>query len=188
MLRIILENRCARNAEAANLLQQRPMLQSPIFPHPPTMGIASFRCLIKFLSGMGDVGRVNAHKPRWKSLPGLRESDTHKRACFFCWKQSRKLFEDSEWHCVFSCPVGNACRIRFQLAHSNIQSLSEHVKDGKEIFGTPSKCLRLPTSSDLARLIIPCRSDYHIASELARITVDLTASKRREFAKLAVRD
>ena len=48
-------------------------------------------------------------------------------------------------HCVFSCPVGNACEKRLQFALSNIQSLSEHVKDGKEIFGTPSKCLRLPT-------------------------------------------
>ena len=102
MLRIILENLCARNAEAANLLQQRPMLQSPIFPHPPTMGIASFRCLIKFLSGMGDFGRVNEHQPRWKSFPGLRESDTHKRACFFCWKQSRKLLEDSGIMCFLA--------------------------------------------------------------------------------------
>ena len=71
---------------------------------------------------------------------------------------------------------------------SNIQSVSEHVEDGKEIFETPSKCLRLPTSSDLARLIILCRSDSHIASELARYIVDLTASRKREFAKLTVRD
>ena len=134
LLYIILENLCARKAEDANLLQQRPTLQSPIFPHPPTVGIASFRCLIKFLSGMGDFGRVNAHQPRWKCLPGLRESDNHKRACLFCWKQSRNIFEDSEWHCVFSCPIGNACRKRCQLAFSNIQSLPQHVDDGKESF------------------------------------------------------
>ena len=42
--------------------------------------------------------------------------------------------------------------------------------------------------SDLARLIILCRSDSHIASELARFIVDLTASRKREFAKLNVRD
>ena len=141
------------------------MLQSPIFPHPPTVGIASFRCLINFLSGMGDFGRVNAHQPRWKSFPGLRESDTHKRACLFCWKQSRKLLEESEWHCVFSCPVCNACRKR-QLALSSIQILSEHFEDGKDIFATPSKCLRLPASSDLAHLIILCRLDSHIAKRI----------------------
>ena len=100
----------------------------------PTVGIASFRCLIKFLNGMGDFGRVNAHQPRWKSLPGLRESDTHKRVCLLCWKQSRNLFEDSEWHCVFSCPVGNACRKRFQLALSNLQNLAEHIETEKDIF------------------------------------------------------
>ena len=128
LLCIILENLCARNAEDSNLLQQRPTLQSPIFPHPPTVGIASFRCLIKFLSGMGDVGRVNAHKPRWKSLPGLRESDTHKRACLFCWTQSRTVLEDSEWHYVFSCPIGNACRQRFKLALSDCRSISESTE------------------------------------------------------------
>ena len=78
---VILENLCARSAEEANLLQQQPILQTPIFPHPPAVGIASFGCLIRFLSGMGDFGRLNAHQPRWRSFPGLRESDTHKRAC-----------------------------------------------------------------------------------------------------------
>ena len=53
LLYIILENLCARKAEDANLLQQRPTLQSPIFPHLPTMWIASFRCLVKFLERYG---------------------------------------------------------------------------------------------------------------------------------------
>ena len=42
--------------------------------------------------------------------------------------------------------------------------------------------------SDLARLIILCRSDSHIESELGRFIVDLTVSKKREFTKLTVRD
>ena len=124
------------------ILYSSGLLYNSKYFRTPTVGIASFRCLIKFLNGMGDFGRVNAHQPRWKSLPGLRESDTHKRACLFCWKRSRKLLEESEWHCVFSCLVGNVCRKRFQLVLSNIQSVSEHVEDGKEIFETPSKCVR----------------------------------------------
>ena len=89
---------------------------------------------------------------------------------------------------MFSCPVDNACRKWFQFALSSTQSLSENIEHGKEIFETPSKFLRRPTSSDLARLIILCRSDSHIASELARFIVDLTASRNREIAKLIVRD
>ena len=46
----------------------------------------------------------------------------------------------------------------------------------------------LPTSSNLAHLIILCRSDRHFAGELARFVVDLTASRKRAFAKLTVRD
>ena len=69
-----------------------------------------------------------------------------------------------------------------------LKHLSENIENGNECFEIPLKWLRLPTSSDLARLIILCRSDSHIASELARFIVDLTASRKREFAKLTVRD
>ena len=57
-----------------------------------------------------------------------------------------------------------------------------------DILEIPSKCLRLPTSSDLARLINFCRSDGRLAGELARFVVDLDASRKRAFAKLTVRD
>ena len=137
---------------------------------------------------MGDFGRVNAHRDRWSSFPGLRESETHKRACLFCWAQNRKLFEESQWHSVFSCHVGNACRQRFQLALSNFVSFSESLEDPKDILEIQAKCFRLPTSSDLARLIIVCRSESQIANELARFIVDLTACRKRAFAKLTVRD
>ena len=137
---------------------------------------------------MGDFGRVNAHRPRWSSFPGLRESNTHKRACLFCWARSRKLIEDSEWHSVFACSVGSACRQRFQLALSDCRNISEGTEQPKEILEIPSKNSRLPNSSDLARLIILCRSESQMASELARFIVDLTASRKRAFAKLTVRD
>ena len=143
LLYVILDNLCERSSEEDNQPQPRPSLQASIFPFPPTVGIASCRCLIRFLSGMGDFGRVNAHRPRWSSFPGLRESNTHKRACLFCWARSRKLIEDSEWHSVFSCPVGSACRQRFQLALSECRSISESIEQPKDIFEIPSKSSRL---------------------------------------------
>ena len=133
-LYVMLDNLCERSSEEDNQPQPRPSLQASIFPFPPTAGIASCRCLIRFLSGMGDFGRVNAHRPRWSSFPGLRESNTHKRACLFCWAQSRKLIEDSEWHSVFSCPVGSACRQRFQLALSDCRTIYLKVLNSRKTF------------------------------------------------------
>ena len=96
LLYVILDDLCERSLEEGNPVQPRPTLKTPAFPLPPVVGIASCRCLIRFLSGMGDFARGNAHRPCWSSFPGLRESNTHKRACLFCWTQSRKLLEDSE--------------------------------------------------------------------------------------------
>ena len=62
------------------------------------------------------------------------------------------------------------------------------VSNPKNILEIPSQCCRLPTSSDLAHLIIFCRSDSQLAGELARFVVDLTASRKRAFANLKVRD
>ena len=188
LLYVLLDHLCTRLDGEGNALLQRPLLQQPIFTTAPVIGIDSCRKLFRFLSGMGDFGRVNAHRPRWKTFPGLRESDTHKRTCLFCWTQSWVLHEDSEWHSVFSCPVGNACRLRFKLALSDFQSSAENSESPTDILEIPSKCLRLPTSSDLARLINFCRSDGRLAGELARFVVDLDASRKRAFAKLTVRD
>ena len=126
---------------------------------------------------MGDFGRVNAHQKRWSQFPGLREPDTHKRPCPFCWARSPKLHEDAEWHSVFSCPVGHACPERCQRALSNAQLPLNCSENPPEILKNPSNCSRLPHSSDLALLIILCRTDGHVAGELARFVVDLTASR-----------
>ena len=88
---------------------------------------------------------------------------------------------------------GSDSSSHFQIS-KNVSESSE-VLDGsfsavhpKEILEMPSKCSRFPISSDLARLIILCRSESQIASELARFIVDLIASRKRAFAKLTVRD
>ena len=57
-----------------------------------------------------------------------------------------------------------------------------------EIRKFSSRCSRLPNSAELARLIILCRIDGQLAGELARSVVDLIARRKREFAKLTVRD
>ena len=188
LLHSILDFLCARSTAGDNPAPERQILEAPIFPIPPFVGIESCRCLLRFLGGMEDFGRVNAHQPRWASFPGLRDSDTHKRACLFCWAQSRKVFEDSEWHSVFSCPIGNACRKRFLLALSNSKSLPENSDSPVEILNLPSKYMRLPISSDLARLVIFCRSNGQLAGELARFVVELMFCREKAFAKLTVRD
>ena len=76
----------------------------------------------------------------------------------------------------------------FQIISVIYHSRSESIEHPNEILDIPSKCLGLSNSSDLARLIILCRSESQMASELARFIVDLTASRKRAFAKLTVRD
>ena len=64
------------------------------------------------------------------------------------------------------------------LRLSDCRSISESIEDPKDILEIPSKCFRLPISTDLARLTILCRSESQIASELARFVEDLTASRK----------
>ena len=95
---------------------------------------------------------------------------------------------DSEWHSVFSSPVGSACRRRFQIAVSQSQASLNLVESPKDIFEFPSKCFRFPIAADLAHMITLCRTESQLAGELARFVLDLTASRQRAFAKLTVRD
>ena len=59
LLCVILDKLCPQSSEEENRYRpQRCTRQAP-----PEVGIASFRSLIRFLSGMGDFGRVNADQP-----------------------------------------------------------------------------------------------------------------------------
>ena len=58
LLYVILDGLCERSLEEGNPVQPRPTLKTPAFPLPPVVGIASCRCLIRVLSGMGDFARV----------------------------------------------------------------------------------------------------------------------------------
>ena len=53
-----------------------------IFP-TLTVGIETFRCILRLFSGMGDFDRINAHRPRWQSLPGIRDFEHGNRICLF---------------------------------------------------------------------------------------------------------
>ena len=85
-------------------------------------------------------------------------------------------------------PLARSAGLFFKLALSDVQSSTESSESPIDILEIPSKCLRLPISSDLARLITFCCSERRLAGELARFVVDLDASRKRAFAKLTVRD
>ena len=74
-------------------------MQGAIFPSPLSIGHDLLQGMLRFLSGMSDFARVNAHQPRWGSLPGIRESDK-KVCCLYCWKRDKLRIRDSEWHSV----------------------------------------------------------------------------------------
>ena len=93
-----------------------------------------------------------------------------------------------EVHVLISHPL-RAIHLTFGFTMRHVHYVCELSALGFQVNLTRlSQCLRLPHSSDLARLIILCRSESQIASELARFIVDLIASRKRAFAKLTVRD
>ena len=98
------------------------------------------------------------------------------------------IYSISECHSAFSCPVGSVCRRRFQLALSQSQVTSNLVESQKYIFELASNCFTLPLAADLVHLIVLYRIEGQLAGELARFFVDLTASRKRAFARLNVRE
>ena len=87
LLYVILDSLCTRPArEDGGSLPQRQPLQVPIFPQPPAVGIASFRCLLKFSSGTGYFRRVNAHRHRRSSGRSmLVPADVAEQPCSGIW-------------------------------------------------------------------------------------------------------
>ena len=90
-------------------------LTEAIFPTLNTLGHEHLQTFLRFLNGMADFARVNAHEPRWTAFPGLRESAL-KRACLFCHKAGKQRSTDTEWHALFQCVECRKPRNRFRLA------------------------------------------------------------------------
>ena len=153
-----------------------------ILPDVNSISHVALQTMLRFLGGMTDFARVNAHKPRWSSLPGLRESDI-KRCCLFCWMKRGVKVLDTEWHCIFDCPVNLAPRRHFRLALQINKVNSRKVK-----FQSADVRQRIAIASDLAVLVANCRSDEQLVRDLARFVVDSIACRQRAFRKLSVRD
>ena len=160
-------------------------ISEAIFP-TPTVGIETFRCMLRVFSGMGDFARVNAHRPRWQSLPGIRDFEHGNRICLFCWVHAKHRIVDSEWHAFFACPTCNGPRRRFRLALSDACRRADIVETPLAIFDEQQ--WRIPLSCDLVRLVILCRKDYRLVDELARFCVEALSCRQRAFMELIVRD
>ena len=160
-------------------------ISEAIFP-TPTVGIETFRCMLRVFSGMGDFARVNAHRPRWQSLPGIRDFEHGNRICLFCWVHAKHRIVDSEWHAFFACPTCSGPRRRFRLALSDACRRADIVETPLAIFDEQQ--WRIPLSCDLVRLVILCRKDYRLVDELARFCVEVLSCRQRAFKKLTVRD
>ena len=68
----------------------------PVFSAQPTVGTTSFRRLLRFLCGLEDFARINAHFRRREAHPLLSRDDC-KRACLSCLVRRNRIVLDSEW-------------------------------------------------------------------------------------------
>ena len=157
----------------------RQWLTEAVFPSLKKISHEHLQTLVRFLGGKADFARINKHESRWKAFPGLRDSDV-KEACLFCWKTRRLKFWDSEWHAIFDCPTCRTPRQRFQLAL--------RASPNKVEFKPLKQRNRLTISSDLASLVLKCRSDEQLVCDLARFVVDSLSCRQQAFRKLDVRD
>ena len=107
---------------------------------------------------MGDFARVSAHRPRWQTLPGIRDFEHGNRICLFCWVHAKHRIVDSEWHAFFACPTCSGPRRRFRLALSDACRRADIVETPLAIFDEQQ--WRIPLSCDLVRLVILCRKVY----------------------------
>ena len=148
------------------------------FPTLASISHGHVQIFLRFLNGMADFARVNAHEPRWSAFPGLRDSNL-KRACLFCYKSNKQQCLDSEWHTLFECKLCSAPRNRFRLALRASPGVSLPISVTRR---------RKPTSKDLATFLIKCRTDERLVRELARFVVDSISNRQRAFRKLSVRD
>ena len=156
-------------------------MQGPIFPSLPSIGHDALQCLLRFLSGMGDFARVNAHRPRWSSLPGIRGSDK-KVCCLFCWKREGLRVRDSEWHAVFDCKLCTAPRKRFKLALRSFPQLHFTFNSSRR------RQRSITIAADLADLVTQIRKEERLVCDFARFVVDITSIRERAFRNLSVRD
>ena len=100
MIYNILAARIGVDFNLDNINSQRDNLcSSVIFRIKPTVGTSMFRILLRFLAGLEDFARVNAHYSRRDKYPDLA-NPAFKRSCLSCRLRCNINIIDSEWHCL----------------------------------------------------------------------------------------
>jgi hypothetical protein len=95
----ILAARMDANSNADNLNTMRDSCcSSVIFRIKPTVSTNMFRTLLRFLAGLEDFARINAHYARRDKHPVL-SNPVFKRSCLSCLLRRDINIIDSEWHC-----------------------------------------------------------------------------------------
>ena len=138
-----------------------------IFRTKPSVSTVAFRSLLRFLAGLEDFARVNAHYPRRVQFPVLAE-ERFKRHCLYCLINRNIFVLDSEWHALFNCPSCAAPRALFTHI---FPVTSEDSEDSR---------LRL-----LATLVVSAGANVQLTNELARLVVGVLTCRRRALKALA---
>ena len=174
------------------------LFSDPIFPVLPNVGAEAFQRLLRFLAGMEDFARVNAHHKRKtthaKFIKRFADAPNveRKRSCMFCrcaprdWGSSLpigrfppKTYFDSEWHAVFYCPFLHTARRKFKLA----LAASGHNITFRDNWG-PARVAE-EGAQELADLIIQCRLDRDLVGALAHFIGDIMMQRKDLFRRFS---
>jgi hypothetical protein len=140
---------------------------SMIFRTKPSVCVNTFRTLLRFLAGLEDFARVNAHYSRREAHPSLAHPN-FKRSCLSCCVRRNTNVLDSEWHTLFDCPATAAPRALFNHAFPIERfSSAPHLVSG------------------IVALTIASGDNVNLTNEFSRWVVGALACRRREFRALS---
>ena len=99
------ENELRQQLEDGSNIDRSLLLSSAIFCSKPSVSTRTFRRLLRFVAGLEDFARTNAHQPeRRLAFPELAQEEL-KRSCLFCFVNLKHTFLGSEWHNFSTCPA-----------------------------------------------------------------------------------
>jgi hypothetical protein len=142
----------------------------PIFRAKSSVGTGSFRNFLRFVCGVEDFARVNAHYKRREIHPILDREDC-KRACLSCLVRRNSIVLDSEWHALLECPLTKAPRTLF--SHAFPMFLAQHDHND--------------SLSTFVALIILAADNSKLVDEFVRWVGGIRMCRRREFRALSTR-
>ena len=173
------------------------LLSSALFCTKPSVSARSFRRLLRFVAGLEDFARTNAHQPqRRRIFPELGQEDL-KRSCLFCFVNLKHTVLDSEWHSFFSCPACEEPRQIFIDTFPRFHNLFYPGYETEEPFSdfieaSPQQSLDQSTLpnyklqiSRLAKIIHEARFNRYLTNELSRFVINIHVCRRRVFRSLS---